>query len=127
MEKMKRTLTGPLDQADEDLGDVEEAFLTLDNGDLFPIRLPLLTIGRRIDNKLVVNDPRISRVHAELRCVRGRFVIFDKESSGGTYVNGVRVAHSVLYDGDVISLAGVQLIFRQAALPRPDLNKTATF
>ena len=127
MEKMKRTLTGPLDQADEDLGDVEEAFLTLDNGDLFPIRLPLLTIGRRIDNKLVLNDPRVSRVHAELRCVRGRFVIFDKESSGGSYVNGIRVAHSVLYDGDVISLAGVQLIFRQASLPRPDLKKTETF
>ncbi len=127
MEKAKRTLTGPLDQADEDLGDAEDAFLTLDNGDLFPIRLPLVTIGRRIDNKLVLNDPRISRVHAELRCVRGRFVIFDKESSGGTYVNGIRVAHSVLYDGDVISLAGVQLVFRQATLPRPDLNKTATF
>ena len=106
---------------------VEEAFLILNGSDLFPLKQSIVSIGRRIDNVLVLNDPRISRAHAELRRFRGRFVIFDMDSSGGTYVNGKRVTHSLLYDGDVVSLAGVQLIFRQKDLPRPDLNKTAMF
>ncbi len=127
MDRTTNPFTGPLDEPDATLDGVKEAFLALSGGDLLPIRLPVITIGRRIDNTLVLNDPRVSRVHAELRCVRGHFVIFDRQSSGGTYVNGVRVSHSVLYDGDVISLAGVQMIFRQANLPRPDLNKTESF
>jgi pSer/pThr/pTyr-binding forkhead associated (FHA) protein len=48
-----------------------------------------------------------------LRIVRERFVLFDLNSSGGTFVNGQRAEQSVLYPGDVISLAGVTLIFGQ--------------
>jgi pSer/pThr/pTyr-binding forkhead associated (FHA) protein len=48
-----------------------------------------------------------------LRIVRDRFVLFDLNSSGGTFVNGHRTDQSVLYPGDVISLAGVSLIFGQ--------------
>ncbi len=105
----------------------EEAFLIVNGADLFALNQPVISIGRRIDNSLVINDPRVSRTHAEVRCFRGRYVVFDMDSSGGTYVNGKRVTHSIVYDGDVISLAGVQLIFRQSNLPRPDLKKTATF
>ncbi len=105
----------------------EDAFLIVNGVDLFPLKLPITSIGRKIDNVLVLNDPRVSRQHAELRCFRGRYVVFDVGSTGGTYVNGHRVTHSVVYDGDVISLAGVLLVFRQKNLPRPDLNKTAMF
>ncbi len=105
----------------------EDAFLIVNGVDLFPLKLPITSIGRKIDNVLVLNDPRVSRQHAELRCFRGRYVVFDVGSTGGTYVNGHRVTHSVVYDGDVISLAGVLLVFRQKNLPRPDMNKTAMF
>jgi pSer/pThr/pTyr-binding forkhead associated (FHA) protein len=117
----------PFGEPETDPRQVEEAFLILNGSDLFPLKQSIVSIGRRIDNVLVLNDPRISRTHAELRRFRGRFVIFDMDSSGGTYVNGKRVTHSLLYDGDVLSLAGVQLIFRQKELPRHDLNKTAMF
>jgi pSer/pThr/pTyr-binding forkhead associated (FHA) protein len=119
--------TAPFDKPDASPPDGEDAFLIVNGVDLFPIRLGVVSIGRRIDNALVLNDPRVSRAHAELRCFRGRFVIFDMGSSGGTYINGKRITHSVVYDGDIISLAGVHLIFRQKNLPRPDLNKTASF
>ncbi len=99
----------------------------VNGADLFPLNRPVISIGRRIDNALVINDPRVSRSHAEVRCFRGRFVVFDMGSSGGTYVNGKRIAHTIVYDGDIISLAGVQVVFRQSSMPRPDLNKTATF
>ncbi len=105
----------------------EEAFLVVNGADLFPLNRPIISIGRRLDNALVINDPRVSRSHAEMRCFRGRFVVFDMGSSGGTYVNGKRIAHTIVYDGDIISLAGVQLVFRQSSMPRPDLNKTAAF
>lgn len=127
MDKTEDRSTAPFDTGESNFRDVEEAYLIVNGVELFPIRQAVVSIGRRIDNLLVLNDPRVSRAHAELRCIRGRFVIFDSGSSGGTYVNGKRVAHSVLYDGDVISLAGVHLIFRQKNVPRPDLNKTSMF
>ncbi|HTP03354.1 MAG TPA: FHA domain-containing protein [Anaerolineales bacterium] len=119
--------TAPFDNGEASPPDGDEAFLIVNGVDLFPINQAVISIGRRIDNALVLNDPRVSRAHAEIRCYHGRFVVFDLGSSGGTYLNGQRVTHSVVYDGDIISLAGVHLIFRQKNLPRPDLNKTATF
>ncbi len=127
MEKTDDKSTAPFQSGESDGQESEDAFLIVNGVDLFLIRQPIVSIGRRTDNLLVLNDPRVSRAHAEVRRIRGRFVIFDTNSSGGTYVNGKRVTHSVLYDSDVISLAGVHLIFRQKNLPRPDLKKTANF
>ncbi len=127
MEKTEDRSTGPFGEADPEAQQAEDAFLIVNGVDLFPLKLPITSIGRKIDNVLVLNDPRVSRQHAELRRFRGRYVVFDMGSTGGTYVNGHRVSHSVVYDGDVISLAGVLLVFRQKNLPRPDLNKTAMF
>lgn len=127
MEKTEDRSADSFGDSDAEAQQLEEAFLVVNGVDLFPLKLPITSIGRKIDNVLVLNDPRVSREHAELRCFRGRYVVFDMGSTGGTYVNGHRVSHSVVYDGDVISLAGVQLVFRQKNLPRPDLNKTAMF
>ncbi len=127
MEKTEDRSADSFGDSDADAQQAEEAFLVVNGVDLFPLKLQITSIGRKIDNVLVLNDPRVSRLHAEVRCFRGRYVVFDMGSSGGTYVNGHRVSHSVVYDGDVISLAGVQLVFRQKNLPRPDLNKTAMF
>jgi pSer/pThr/pTyr-binding forkhead associated (FHA) protein len=85
----------------------------------------VINIGRRLDNQLVIDDPRISRSHAQLRAIKGRFVIFDLNSTGGTFVNGERTSQSVMYPGDVISLAGVPLVYGQDnPPPRPDLAET---
>ena len=91
----------------------ERAFLIVDGTQLFPLSQPVINIGRRPDNHLVLDDPRISRLHAQIRSVRGRFVVFDLDSTGGTYVNGKRVNQQPLRPGDVISLAGLPLIYGQ--------------
>ncbi len=93
------------------------AFLILNGTKIVPLNQAVVNIGRRLENQVVMDDPRISRHHAQLRVIKGRFVIFDLNSSGGTYVNNQRVTQSVLYPGDVISLAGVTIIFGQD-LPR---------
>lgn len=87
------------------------AFLIVDGVKVIPITGNLMNIGRRSDNHLVINDPRISRVHAQLRFVRGNFMVFDLNSTGGTWVNGERVRQRILRPGDVISLSGVPLVF----------------
>ena len=74
---------------------------------------PLL-IGRDQQNDVVLDDPRVSRKHAEIRLRLGRYTLYDLQSTNGTYVNGRRVAEVVLNDGDRISVAGLDLIFRSA-------------
>lgn len=89
------------------------AFLILGGTKIIPLNRPVINIGRRLDNQVVIDDPRVSRTHAQLRVAKGRFAIFDLNSTGGTFVNGQSTNMSILYPGDVISLAGVTLIFGQ--------------
>jgi pSer/pThr/pTyr-binding forkhead associated (FHA) protein len=89
------------------------AFLIVGGTQIIPLDRSVINIGRRLDNHVVLDNPRVSRAHAQLRIVKEHFVIFDLNSSGGTYVNGQRVNQSTLYPGDVISLAGINLIFGQ--------------
>lgn len=104
------------------------AFLIVHGTKVFPLIKTVVNVGRRIENDLTIDDPRVSRNHAQLRVVNGRYVIFDLNSTGGTYVNSQRSHQSMLYPGDVISLAGVPLIFGQDNPPRrADLRETTPF
>ena len=104
----------------------ENAFLIIEGVKVHPLKEAVINIGRRLENHVVIDDPRISRNHAQLRAIKGRFVLFDLYSTGGTFVNGQRTSQTVLYPGDVISLAGVALIFGQDNPPqRPDLLGTS--
>jgi pSer/pThr/pTyr-binding forkhead associated (FHA) protein len=104
----------------------ENAFLIVEGVKVHPLTESVVNIGRRLENQLVIDDPRVSRNHAQLRAIKGRFVLFDLNSTGGTFVNGQRTSQTVLYPGDVISLAGVALIFGQDnPPPRPDMASTS--
>ncbi len=127
-EPMAETKGNPVEQekAEEDNTIPESAFLIIEGVKVFPLKMPVINIGRRLDNQLTIDDPRVSRNHAQLRAIKGRFVLFDLNSTGGTFVNGRRTSQSVLYPGDDISLAGVALIFGQDnPPPRPDLAQTS--
>jgi len=113
-------------ESDENSGIPENAFLIIEGVKVHPLNESVVNIGRRLENQLVIDDPRVSRNHAQLRAIKGRFVLFDLNSTGGTFVNGQRTSQTVLYPGDVISLAGVALIFGQDnPPPRPDLASTS--
>lgn len=90
-----------------------DAFIIVDSKTIYPLNRPVINIGRRPDNHLVIDDERVSRLHAQLRAVRGHFVIFDLGSTSGTFVNGVRQNQCPLSPGDVISLGGVTLVYGQ--------------
>jgi hypothetical protein len=131
IEPMAETNAIPIDideSVEESNGLPENAFLIVEGVKVFPLVVPVVNIGRRLDNQLIIDDPRVSRNHAQLRAIKGRYVVFDLNSMGGTFVNGQRTSQTVLYPGDVISLAGVALIFGQDnPPPRPDLKETAPF
>ena len=103
-----------------------DAFLIVDGATQYALSQAVVNVGRRLDNNLVIEDPRVSRHHAQLRAIDGRYVLFDLNSSGGSFVNGQRTSQSVLRPGDVISLAGVTLIYAQdTALPEQQTASTA--
>jgi hypothetical protein len=89
------------------------AYLILEGNIIIPLDQPVLNVGRRINNQIVINDKRVSRTHAQLRVSKGKYALFDLNSSGGTFINGRRINQSTLFPGDVISLAGVKLIYGQ--------------
>ena len=113
-------------KSEDDVGTIpEDAFVIIDGTRVVPLNQAVVNIGRRIENTLVVDDPRVSRTHAQLRAINGRYIIFDLNSTGGTFVNGKKVNQSILYSGDVISLAGADFIYGQKnPPPRPDLKET---
>lgn len=102
----------------------EGAFLIVNGTDTFPLRQGIVNIGRRLDNHIIINDARVSRAHAQLRAVRGRYILFDLSSSGGTLVNGLRISQHALKPGDVISLSGVPIIYGEETTPT--LSDTTT-
>jgi pSer/pThr/pTyr-binding forkhead associated (FHA) protein len=99
----------------------QNAFLIVNGVEIFSLDQPLINIGRRSSNDLVIDDPRISRQHAQIRAIHGKFVLFDLDSKGGTFLNGNRINQGVIHPRDVISLAGIPLVYGQEDA---DLGKT---
>ncbi len=87
------------------------AFLIIDGTRHFPLNRPVVNIGRRLDNHIILEDVHVSRTHAQLRVRDGRFVIFDLGSTSGTRVNGKRIKQQVLMPGDVITLGSIRMVY----------------
>lgn len=96
------------------------AFLILDDGRHFSLDRPVINVGRRIDNQIILEEPHVSRTHAQLRVRDGRFVLFDLGSTGGTEVNGRRVKQHILRPGDVITIAKLRLVYGEDPGGPPD-------
>lgn len=67
-------------------------------------------------------DRRLSRTHAELIRIRGELVIRDLDSRNGTYVNGSRITHRSLQDGDLIRMGSMALVARWIPKELPEIG-----
>jgi hypothetical protein len=92
------------------------AWLIVDGERTVVLTQAVVNLGRRFDNDIVVDDPRVSRAHAQLRLRFGRYAVYDLGSTAGTFVNGQRVEECLLRPGDVISLGGIPLIYGEDSL-----------
>ena len=69
-----------------------------------------ILIGRDYVCDIQYVNQLVSREHAVLRCMEDRFVITDKNSKNGVYVNGKRVQSAELTLGDVVYIMGLCII-----------------
>jgi len=67
------------------------------------------SIGRGVDNDIVLTSRSISRVHADLILDSDGFAIEDRGSTNGTFVNSSRVSFCALKDGDIIKMGDTKL------------------
>ncbi len=83
-------------------------------GEAIPLARPETSIGRAVDNDVVLEDKSVSRRHAHIAWESGQYLLEDLGSTNGTFVSGKRIARHPLADGDELSFGGVQFIFRQS-------------
>jgi pSer/pThr/pTyr-binding forkhead associated (FHA) protein len=80
-------------------------------GESFPVRGERLSIGRRPDCDIFLDDVTVSRDHALLVGRGDAFHIDDLGSLNGTYVNRARIDSQKLGDGDEIQIGKYKLTF----------------
>jgi pSer/pThr/pTyr-binding forkhead associated (FHA) protein len=88
-------------------------------GDSIELRGGQLLVGRSAMCRLVLDDPLVSRQHAEFRYENGVVVLYDLKSVNGVFVNGQKVERqSRLVAGDRVSIGGQDLVLRSRATGR---------
>jgi len=92
-----------------------------------------ITIGRALENDIVITSKRVSREHARVRREGWRVILEDLDSTNGTFLNDERVlAPQELHDADRIKIGDVILIFhdpdityRDSVFPDLEVNVAA--
>ena len=85
--------------------------LILPTGERIPLGEGTITIGRKPESTIVLGDPNASRAHAEIRPHGAGFVMVDLGSTNGSRINGVRVSHQELVDGDELTFGNTRIRF----------------
>jgi pSer/pThr/pTyr-binding forkhead associated (FHA) protein len=81
------------------------------NKQIIPLAKKVTTLGRQLENDIVFHEEFLSRFHAEIVYENEKFVLYDKDSTSGTFVNGRPIDRCVLNSGDLISLANIYIMF----------------
>jgi hypothetical protein len=80
-------------------------------GESFPLDGDRLTVGRRPDSDIFLDDVTVSRDHAILVRRSGDYYLDDCGSLNGTYVNRRRIESHKLTDGDELQVGKYKLAF----------------
>lgn len=84
-----------------------ETLLALDWGGSGP---EAMLVGRHHACDVVLDDPTVSRRHAQLHFREGRWILCDLDSTNGTTLNGRSVRRCRLVPGDRLALGSARLL-----------------
>ena len=103
-------------------------FLTDPTGREHPLASETTTVGRAVENDIVITSKRVSREHARVRRQGWRVILEDLGSTNGTFLNDERVLTPVaLHDGDRCQIGDVTFVFHDPDItfrdtPFPELE-----
>jgi pSer/pThr/pTyr-binding forkhead associated (FHA) protein len=101
-----------------------DAFLVFPNGAEYPLSDDI-HVGRDPGNELVLPTKSISREHAQITAINGRWFVEDRGSYNGTRVNGERIRPGTplrLRDGDRVTIGPLTVVFRSPSLAADEEN-----
>ena len=81
------------------------------NRQMIPLEKKVTRLGRQLENDIVFPESTVSRFHAEIRCEDDKYVLYDNQSTTGTFVNSKKIERCVLNSGDLISVSDIQMMF----------------
>ena len=106
----------------------EGAYLTILDGREAGKEVPIeegLTIGRTVENGVVVVDGGVSRKHAQIRCEGGVYTLQDMGSANGTILNDQKITGvEVLRTGDVIIVGATGMQFTAPEEGKPMIGES---
>lgn len=80
-------------------------------GVAYPLESALISIGRDPECSVFLNDMTVSREHAQISYEDGCYVIRDKGSYNGVWVNNKSVDAKALQDGDIVQIGAFAFIY----------------
>ncbi|WKZ35498.1 MAG: FHA domain-containing protein [Anaerolineales bacterium] len=95
----------------ENGADSQQGVFLIVHRQMIPLVKPVTTLGRHLGNDIVFHEDFLSRYHAQLVNEDGKYVLCDRNSTSGTFVNGKKIERCVLNSGDLISLANINIMF----------------
>ena len=80
-------------------------------GKTFELTKELYTIGRTEDKDICIPDSTISTLHCELIQDSEGYTAYDKNSTNGTRINGIRISEQRLCNSDILQVGGIEILF----------------
>jgi hypothetical protein len=95
----------------EELGVEREIVSLTVDGRRYPLDKRSVVLGRSRDCDIRLEDPNVSRHHAEIRQEGATYWIVDLGSTNGLEVNGRRAKRAKLEDSDRVTMGSTELVF----------------
>ncbi|MGW5388318.1 BTAD domain-containing putative transcriptional regulator [Nocardia sp. NPDC003963] len=112
MKSVERMAAAMTDTVTEVPRTVRSGQLRLPDGRTVVVAHGGFRIGRMTDNDLILDDPKASRYHAQIKLGRAGLLIEDLDSANGVFVNEQPIDSALLADGDAIRIGGTVLGFQ---------------
>jgi pSer/pThr/pTyr-binding forkhead associated (FHA) protein/pimeloyl-ACP methyl ester carboxylesterase len=114
-------VANPLDVEVNDTSQPRLAVMSRKGSWEVPLTADVTTLGRGSDCHVVVESRDVSRTHAQIERVGDGFRLRDLQSSNGTWMNGRRIEHQMLQNGDTFLIGDARCVYK-AAFTADDLT-----